>query len=210
MSALQRQVAYEERLIQLAAGPGGELDAINQIASLREKAARDQFAITLDQARLEEELDQARKDRIIAIAELQQKQLESYKNAAGQVWDAMTASGQGGLQTLIQGWGKTFARQVFVNLSGGMFKTLGPTLGSLTGGKDGTTGSKFLDRILGGTMLDPKNALTAHTTAMEMHTVALMRASGGSIASITDVPAMDAVSKWGNVLFGGGSRGGVS
>lgn len=209
MSALQRQVAYQERLIQLTAGPGGELDAINQIAALREKTARDQFAITLDQARLEDELDQARKDRIVAIAELQQKQLESYRNAAGQVFDAMTASGQGGLSSLAQGWLKTFGRQVFVNASGEAFKTLGPTLGSLTGGSDGSTGSKFLDRLLGGTMLDPKNALTAHTTAMEMHTFALMRASGqGAITSLAGLPTMDAVGKWSGALFGSGSLGG--
>ena len=129
VKALQRQVSFQERLIQLTTGPGGELDAINRIADMRERSARREFEITKDQARLDADLDEARKNRILSIAELQKRSVEQYREAAGKVWDAMTANGGGGIRDWIVGQLKIQERQIFMNLSAGLFKQIGSTFG---------------------------------------------------------------------------------
>lgn len=151
VKALQRQVSFQERLIQLTTGPGGELDAINRIADMRERSARREFEITKDQAKLDADLDEARKNRILSIAELQNRSIEQYREAAGRVFDAMTVNGGGGMRDWITGQLKIQERQIFMNLSAGLFKQIGSTLGK-AGEASGLGG------LLNGTIFDPKNA----------------------------------------------------
>jgi hypothetical protein len=151
VKALQRQVSFQERLIQLTTGPGGELDAINRIADMRERSARREFEITKDQAKLDADLDEARKNRLLSIAELQKRSVEQYREAAGRVFDAMTANGGGGIRDWITGQLKIQERQIFMNLSAGLFRQIGSTLGK-AGEASGLGG------LLNGTIFDPKNA----------------------------------------------------
>jgi hypothetical protein len=180
--ALQQSTNFQEQITRLTAGPGGELAAIQQIALLRADAAQREFAITRDRARLEEQLDMARKERVLSILELQRKQLEDYKNTAGQVYDALTQRGGGGLRDFFRGQANILQRQLFVNASAGIFQRFGSTLGRV-GAASGLGG------LLSGTIFDPKNAETvtaANTTATERNTIALERntaaTAGGRIA----------------------------
>jgi hypothetical protein len=89
LGALQRAASYEERIVELQAGPGGQLDAIERIAAIRETAAEREFAITKDRARFEAEVDEALKGRVIAIAELEAKKVQELRDASGKIFDAL-------------------------------------------------------------------------------------------------------------------------
>jgi hypothetical protein len=180
--ALQQYTNFQEQITRLTAGPGGEMAAIERIAVLREDAAQREFAITRDRARLEEQLDMARKERVLSILELQRKQLEDYRQTAGQVYDALTQRGGGGLRDFFRGQANILQRQLFVNASAGIFQRFGSTLGRV-GAASGLGG------LLSGTIFDPKIAETAtaaNTTATERNTIALERntaaTAGGGIA----------------------------
>lgn len=158
LASLHREMQYRERMIALLAGPGGERAAIEQIAQVREEAALREFQITKDRHALEERLDQNRKDRIIAIAELQKRQLEQYRETAGRVFDALTArGGSGGLRDFLAGQAKILERQIFVNASAGIFRQAGGMLGRV-GAASGLGG------LLAGTIFDPQNANPAEAT----------------------------------------------
>lgn len=158
LAASQRELQYRERMIALLAGPGGERAAIEQIAKVREEAALREFQITKDRHALEDRLDQNRKDRIIAIFELQKRQLEQYRETAGRVFDALTArGGSGGLRDFVAGQVKILERQIFVNASAGIFRQAGGMLGRV-GAASGLGG------LLAGTIFDPQNANPAEAT----------------------------------------------
>ncbi len=171
LRALRQYTAFQEQVTRLTAGPGGELAAIEQIALLREDAAQREFQITRDRARLDEELDQARKERVLSILELQRKQLQDYKNTAGEVYDALMQRGGGGLRDFFRGQANILQRQLFVNASAGIFQQFGGALGRV-GAASGLGG------LLSGTIFDPANAgnaTAANTTATERNTLALER-----------------------------------
>lgn len=151
VAALRRQVQFQTRLIELTAGPGGERAAIDAIAAAREEAARREFAITQDRAKLEADLDEARKGRILAIAELQKRTLDEYREAAGRVFDAMTASGSGGLRAFLLGQLRLQERAVFQNLATGLFQSIGGTLGGV--------GKSLPGWLTRGTWFDPRNVV---------------------------------------------------
>ena len=182
LRALRQYSAFQEQITRLTAGPGGELAAIEQIAVLREDAAQREFQITRDRARLDEQIDQARKERVLSILELQRKQLQDYKNTAGEVYDALMQRGGGGIRDFFRGQANILQRQLFVNASAGIFQQLGGTLGRV-GAASGLGG------LLSGTIFDPANAgntTVANTTATERNTLALERntavAAGGGLA----------------------------
>jgi hypothetical protein len=186
--ALQQYTQFQEQVTRLTAGPGGELAAINQIAVLRLDAAEREFKITKDRARYEEQQDQARKERLVGILEFQRRQLEDYRQQAGQVYDALTMRGGGGFGDFLRGQGNILKRQLFVNASAGIFQRVGSTLGQV-GAASGLGG------LLKGTLFDPQNAqnaqssTAANTTATERNTLALERntavAAGATIPGLT-------------------------
>jgi hypothetical protein len=177
VSSMQRMVTYQERMIQLTAGPGGELDAINRVASARIAAAYREFELTKDRGRLEAALDESRYGRMEALAQLQQQQLRQYQETSRGVYRAMIAGGgSGGLGSFVKAQGNVLGEQLFVNASTGMFQKFGSTLGGI-GEKSG------LGKLLDGTIFDPKNkqlemATASNTMATHQNTMALTRLSG--------------------------------
>ncbi|MGE5567741.1 MAG: hypothetical protein ACM3S5_01775, partial [Rhodospirillales bacterium] len=232
LRAIQRYTSFQERMIHLTAGPGGELEAIERIATLREQSALREFQITQDRGKLESDLDQARKDRLISIAQFQKQQLDNYREQAGRVFDALTASGGGGMRDFLSGQLKTLERQIFINASGGMFQKLGATLGGLIPGQTGADGKPtILGTLLAGTIFDSRNktlenvtvdntketrkntaAVVGLTYAMSS---ALPGAGGGAYlpggGDLANLPLSGSASKWFDILnpFGGvgGSTG---
>jgi len=142
VQSIRQASLFQERLIQLSAGPGGELDAIRAIAKLREESALREFQITQDRGRLNEQLNAAEQERIISTLELRKRELDDYRQQAGQVFDALTARGSGELRDFLQGQLKILERQLFVNASTGIFQQFGSTLGR--GGHEAGGGVGFL------------------------------------------------------------------
>jgi hypothetical protein len=169
LAAITRYADYQERIIALTAGPGGELQAIERIAEVREESARRQFEITKDQARLEADLDQIRKDREIQFAELQQRNLRQVEETARGIYRAGIASGRnGGLGSFVRGQANILGEQLFVNASSGIFRSLGGTLGKV-GELSGLGG------LLRGTIFDPANAQTREVDSRDRNTKAVDR-----------------------------------
>lgn len=152
LQSMDRALRYQERLIELQAGPGGELDAINRIAQVRLQAAEQQYAIEKDLAAYKERQHQIDQDRTIAILELQRRRTEQYREAAGRVFDAITTGGGGGgLRDLLAGQLRLQQRAIFQNVSESIFRQAGGTLGRI-GAASGLGG------LLRGTLFDPANA----------------------------------------------------
>ena len=212
LGALRRATAFQERMIRLLSGPGGELEAIERITALRIEAAQREFAITQDRVRYEAEMDQARKDRLVAIAELQRRQLEEYRDAAGRVFDALVSRGGGGLSDLLRGQLLTLQRQIFINLSGELFQRLGGVLGGIVPGQRDAQGRPtFLGRILSGTILGRRDdALRVATDANTQATIQNTTAVVGLTRAISGarVGGDGAAAPWfdvGDIDFAGGS-----
>lgn len=186
LAGMRQYLAYQERLIALTTGPGGELAAIEQIKNLRIEAAQREFAIKKDLLDFNRQSWQAEQDAVIAVAELRQRKLSDYKNTAGEVYDALIGRNGGGLGDMVRGQLHILQRQLFVNASAGIFEQFGGTLGRV-GQASGLGG------LLSGTIFDPANAqggVVANTTATDRNTQALERntvatASALSIGGLT-------------------------
>jgi len=169
------QTRAQERIIELTAGPAGELGAIKRIERLRKDAAQRRFRELGDQRRLTLEVAQIELDTQVRIAELQRRRIDEWRQAAGQIFDAMTAAGGGGLGDFFRGQAKVLQRQIFINLAGFLFEKLGPLLGK-AGGKQGSGGKlgKFLDILLRGTIFERQNteATDKNTTSTDSNTEA--------------------------------------
>jgi hypothetical protein len=110
----------------------------------------------------QKETDEAKFDREVSYLELQQKELENYKQETGKVFDALTANGTGGIAQLFLGELKTVERQLFVNGSGLLFnqsKSLG--LGNIIPGQlDGSGNLTGIGKLLQGTLFGTKSGNT--------------------------------------------------
>jgi len=141
-------------------------------------------------ADMERETDEARIDRQMRYAELQRKHLDDYRAALGNVFDAMTAGGEG-LRTLLTGQLRTIERTMFQNLGMEFYKTISGHL-QLPG--QGTADKpSLLGRLLMGTPfgIDPlKAAMDVNTTVTVDNSTAIraftaqlvaMSPSGGAV-----------------------------
>lgn len=89
--ALGREAQMHERLIDLQVGPGGELQAAEQIYQLRIQYAEQEFAIHQDRARFEDRMAEAQIDHITTMAQLERKRFEDLKRSAEGTIDALLA-----------------------------------------------------------------------------------------------------------------------
>ncbi|MBX9600424.1 MAG: hypothetical protein K2X35_05450 [Bryobacteraceae bacterium] len=176
---VRRAARKAERMTTLAAGPGGELRAIEEAYEIRLRLARELEAIELRRAEraddAEERLkaiaearyarekaeDEARTEREISYLELRRRSLDQYRDAAGRVFDAATASGRGGLADFGRNQLRVLERQLFVNASAEIFQKGGQVLGRV-GEASG------LGRLLAGTVFDPNNATPVERNTASM------------------------------------------
>ncbi len=176
---VRRAARKAERMTTLAAGPGGELRAIEEAYEIRLRLARELEAIELRRAEraddAEEKLkaiaearyarekaeDEARTEREISYLELRRRSLDQYRDAAGRVFDAATASGRGGLADFGRNQLRVLERQLFVNGSAEIFQKGGQVLGRV-GEASG------LGRLLTGSLFDPNNATPVERNTASM------------------------------------------
>lgn len=193
VDAVKRALDFQTRLVELTAGPGGELAAVERITQLRLDAAQKEFEITGDRARLEAEIEQTERQRTLQRLELEKQRLDRYKNAAGRTFDALVSRGGSfSIGDVLQQQLLTNVRQISVNASAGIFRSVGSTLGRV--GRASGLGS-----LLSGTLFDPANAEDAtqeNTTATERNTIAMNRVSAalrggvGGALGVGDLPTL--------------------
>jgi hypothetical protein len=168
---------FQARIVELTDGPGGELEAINKVARLREDSAQREFQLTGDRGKLEKEIDAAREDRLIALGQLQKKQIEEFRNDAGQLFDALRGGGSG-VQRFFQGQFTNLGRQVFVNATAPILQRGGEMLGGLIPGQVGTDGKpSILGTLLHGTIFDSQKA-SPEIASRDKNTAAIDRLTG--------------------------------
>jgi hypothetical protein len=119
----------------------------------------------------------ARLDAELLVAEIRRRELDEFKQSAGQVFDALIARG-GGFRDFLRGQALTVGRTVFQNVAGEVFNSSRGRLelpGQTTKDDDGNPKLTALGRILQGTPfgVDPgKVALELNTTALQKLTTA--------------------------------------
>lgn len=183
-----REIAARERLIELTAGPGGELEAAAKIRDLRLETAE----TVLDKQK-------AMLDYAVKEAEIRRSSIEKYREEAGRVFDAMTAKGGGGIRDFFSGQLKVLERQLFVNTSAGMFEKFGGFLGSV-GEKSGLPGW-----LLKGTIFDPANKNSPEVASRDRNTKAVDRLTSAITGRPVAGAAGDVVGTFSSIggLFGG-------
>jgi hypothetical protein len=148
LAAQQRALEFNIRMVELTAGPGGEIAAIEKVTKMRMDSAQHVYNVTKDLAAFEAAKDQARYDREIKLAELQKHNLEEYKQGAGRIFDALVQSGRTGLKDLVKGQLLSVGRTMFMNAAGML-------MGNKSLGLPGVSPDSSLGKILAGTPLDP-------------------------------------------------------
>lgn len=161
-AALEHQL----RMLQLLAGPGGEVAAIERAYQLRIQGARSEL-----------DLQEAIFEREEAFADLQKQRLERYREAAGQVFDALTEKGAAGIRDFLSGQLRTIERTIFQNLAVELYKILGKTVGQKIPGQYDKQGQPtLLGRVLAGTPFgaDPLQAagVTLSTAGVQLQVAA--------------------------------------
>lgn len=211
---IQRYVQFQEQMVRLTAGPGGEAAAISTITDLRLDAAQKEFDITKDRVKFEETADQIRKDRLVQIAAMQHAELERYRAAAGSIYDAMVQKGMTGIGDFVKGQLQVVGRTVFQNIAVEVFKTAKDSLklGDMIGGQVGKDGKLTgLGRVLQGTPLgvdQSKLVMEMNTSETRLNTVALkentaVQRAGGAGGTGSTAGMADAV---GSIVDKGGSK----
>jgi hypothetical protein len=196
--SLLRELDATARIVELRAGPGGELGAALKVRDLR-----------LSIAQTETEAQKARLDFELRIAEIQKQQRQELRSGAGSVFDALIAGGAG-IRRFTAGLALTVGRSVFQNIAE---IGLGGATGKLSLPGTGTAAKpSLLGRILSGTPFGPKNPLDASAVALTGSAIALtqaasvLAASGGGRIAAGFGDFAGAVPGFGG--FGGGAGGG--
>lgn len=201
----------ESRRIQLLAGPGGEEDAVRRITQLKLDSLEQQIALGADIRDAELERVRIAREGENELLELQRRRAEQYRDFFGQAVLASITRDGGGLSGFGRQQLRALQAQISTNIGSIAFEKVGPILGRATGGKDGSTGSGLLDRVLGGTIFDPKNSATdRNTKAINRLTDTITATAGGSVgglvAGAAGLPGGDLVNtliKWGSHSGGG-------
>ena len=166
----EMELKARERILQLTAGPGGELAAAQRIYEIRKAAAKTDL-----------ETAEARLDYETSIAEIAASQRRDRRNTAGSVFDAITA-GRGGIRQYSGGFLLGQGRTIFQNLYEQTAGSLGGKL-SLTSNPD-----SFLGKALAGTSFgaDAKQLTAAELQlrAASMQLAAAGGRGGGSVAAV--------------------------
>jgi len=177
LELMRTELSYQERLVQLSAGAGGQVAAINAISRLRVEAAKQEFSITQDEARLREQMLSAEQERTLSLLQLRRQELDNFKNSAGQLFDALRSKGAVGAGDFIRGQFDNILKTAFVNTSGLFFEQFRKANLQLPG--TGTAANPtILGKILQGTPFgaDPlKDATAKQVDALDLNRASIDR-----------------------------------
>lgn len=171
--SFQRAAEFQMRIVELLAGPGGEIEAINRASTLREAAALREFQHTQDRAQYEKATDDARHERVISLLELQRRSLQEFQQNLGAIFDAINTNGKVGVQDFFKGQLTAVKRQLFINFGSEAFSTVQGKL-AIPGQQKAGGGLTFLGRLLKNTPfgVDPSADIDRKQLEAQLATVA--------------------------------------
>lgn len=197
-------VQFEERKIELLAGPGGELATIQKIYDLKQAGLQQELEFGTEIFNLTERRQQIEQERTLRLIDLQRQKRDE---ARGLTSDFVGSVQSGRPQDFLKQQGGRLLNQIGTNALTGTFQRVQSTLGSI-GAASGLGG------LLKGTLLDPANAtpIDKNTLATERNTAALERSSGGGfqVSGPNGFNAMRALGPVGGFLGELGVFGGAS
>ncbi len=157
---------HAAQLVELQTGSGGELAAIERIAAIKHILAEREFRDSQNQAEFEKQQADIEYERTAKILELRKRELESFKAAAGELFDAIEQRGSQGARDFFRNLGQREAKQIVENLAGIGFESIRKSITTELPGQtkqvtDPVTGKTvdqptLLGRILGGTLFGVK------------------------------------------------------
>jgi hypothetical protein len=180
LRSAQQLADFEARRLELLAGSGGEVAALEKITALKLQ----QIDLA---AQLGQQMDvQAEKARVIQDAELKRleiyvRQRDSFKESVGRGFDAALAGGAG-LRSLAISQGTGFLRTIAQNAGGEIFSSTSGRF-ALPGQRNADGSPTLIGRLLAGTPLADnglKTATDANTAATVANTAALQGFGGGT------------------------------
>jgi len=190
VTRLREALSYQEQMVSLLSGPGGEVAAIKEISQLRLDAANREFAITKDEFAFKDAQWKIEKDRQLELLKLKKEGLNQYRDAVVNAFDSLVARG-GGIGTFLQSQGLGIGRQVAGNFAGATYSAVA---GRLTLPGQGTAENpSFLGKLLSGTPLglDPLKTATDMNTMATVQNTAAIRAMttgagiGGTVSGLS-------------------------
>lgn len=110
------------RIMELRAGPGGELEAARQAAAIREQSLRDELEQTGDINRYREQSRQNEIEMVIKIAQEEKRRVDEFRSELGGVFDALLG-GPKGIEQFAMGQARTLGRAAFSNILTSLFRT---------------------------------------------------------------------------------------
>lgn len=166
LASLNRELQTRERLIALAAGPGGELETAEKLYQLRAQFAAEELGITRDKERYLDRMHAAEMDRLDEIMRTERRRFDDLKHSVEGLFDAMLSRSRSlgdAIWRMFQTAALTPVKEGFSNWMAGLlygrtpsfgagtaalglgmpsFGSAGPlaNIGALVGGPGGTSG----------------------------------------------------------------------
>lgn len=187
VQGLQAAATHQGQLIELLAGPGGEIQALKETLRLRLEAARaefskkaerpDLFDVEKERSRLQRENEAAQFDFEKKIAAERRKGLEDYKQSVSRAFDALISGGRNGFQAFIKAQATATLSTIAGNLAGLTYESVRGKF-SLPG--QGTAENpSTLGKVLQGTPFGAARQAELNETLRKLRTVAESPSGGG-------------------------------
>jgi hypothetical protein len=164
LDGLKNELDYTSQIVELRAGPGGELAAALKINDLRLTAAEKEFEITNDLVALEDQRTKLAYERSVAIEQKRQKDVQEFRQEVGSIFDALASRQPGALSNVLKSNVLSIGRTVTENAAQ---QYLQPTLEKVI---------PHFGKLFQGTPFGPdplKSSTDLNTTATIANTAAL-------------------------------------
>jgi hypothetical protein len=234
LESSRRSSEFQEKIAELNAGPGSQVQLLNEQAERRIRMAEQEYAITRDRLTLEKNVEDALYEAEYKRAELRKQSLEEFKAAAGDLFDSVRRNGVSGFGDFFRGILDQSSRKVVENIAGKVFEKAGSLIPDLSGlyggifndafgtstkGTGGAQNTAVLQQqakaITDGIASSPlATATTGNTTATDRNTAALDRLTsrvggsgtgGGGGGVWTGLGALGGLFGGGTTMRGGGT-----
>lgn len=177
LQTIRQELDFQVQKIELLTGPGGELQAINRIADLKQAALQNELDAGAEIFDLNTRRLQIEEERTLRILEIQRARREEARAISS---DLVGSVQDGNIGGFLRGQGRRLVNQVGTNAVAPVVQRGLQALG-------GVGAASGLGRLLQGTILDPGNAtpIDANTVATDRNTAAAERLTavmGGGVA----------------------------
>lgn len=195
LSRIKAESDFLSRIVELRAGPGGEIQAAIRAAEIRESALQQEYQLTGDIARYRESSLQNALDLQTRIAERERQGRDAYRQSVESGFQSLLSGGRGGLTSFVGSQLTGTATKIVGNIADMTYKSGRLSLPG-TGTADNPT---LLGKILAGTPFgadSSKVAIDLNTTVTRDNTMATV--------GLTRALSLSASSGGGGYLPGGG------